>query len=934
MKNISRAIILSYILIFTLKAQSIYIDARLKDPVIQENHLKMGNPGPKGKELVANSKYLTLGDKPIIPVMGEIHYSRIPRDKWEDIILKAKANGINIIATYVFWIHHEEVEGQFDWSGNKNLRAFVELCMKNDLWVYPRIGPWCHGEVRNGGIPDWVLKKEGTKVRSNDPQYQKYAEILYSEIGKQLQGLYYKNGGPVIGIQLENEYWRGKGGEAHILWLKQAAIKQGMDVPLYTVTGWRTASVPALEVIPLWGAYPTAPWATNIDKLEKKEAFYFEAPINNENIGHKENTDRYTIDYTPYPYFTCELGVGNQISYHRRPIINNLDGLAIALTRTGSGSNLPGYYVFAGGSNPVGTLTTLEENQIETGYWNEYPDISYDFQAAIRETGEIASSYHKIKLLHYFLNEFGDRLAPMSPVIPQNVDGKKDLQYALRVKNNEGLLFASNYCRGINKPLQKDVQFTIQFKDEELQIPSKPVEISPGSMFIWPFNFKMDEILLKYATAQPICRLDNGNNTDWFFFFIEDVTPEICLNAVNITNISTTNGKIHQLEGIYRISNFKGGFNNPVVIETKSGKKHRIFFIAALEADLFWLLNQKDKKYAFKSTTGLYMDNKNELHAYGIDPSVEITPLCPVSIENNNATVQTEKNNTLFPAYNLELSKLNIEYELKEEKFFWDAQWIKVSVDNSEGRNSLYHRFFYKQFEMNSNAAIRKAYFNIFADQKCKVRINGKWVNQETNAGALSKLDVTGYVQQGGNDILLDFPCIEGNSSMIAKLDIEHYTSERVKVTSDTSWLTKVQYTIPAPWESIRKPEKAELSTSNMALNINQMPVSGWRITLDTNNLQSIENAYLRIGYTGDKARCYSGGKLIADNFNNLTTWSINLKNVDINNGELYFEIDPLPEDYQIYFEDGPNPLDTGVVKINFVKIEPEYKSEWRIEER
>ena len=78
--------------------------------------LKMGNPGPAGKELLVNNHYLMLNGQPIIPVMGEVHFSRIPRSQWEDVILKMKACGINVIPTYVLWIHHEEIEGQFEWS--------------------------------------------------------------------------------------------------------------------------------------------------------------------------------------------------------------------------------------------------------------------------------------------------------------------------------------------------------------------------------------------------------------------------------------------------------------------------------------------------------------------------------------------------------------------------------------------------------------------------------------------------------------------------------------------------------------------------------------------------------------------------------------------------------------------------------------------------
>ena len=86
--------------------------------------------------------------------MGEFHYARYPASEWEREILKMKAGGVDIVATYVFWIHHEEVEGQFDWSGQRDLRRFVELCGRHGMYAWVRVGPWAHGESRNGGLPD------------------------------------------------------------------------------------------------------------------------------------------------------------------------------------------------------------------------------------------------------------------------------------------------------------------------------------------------------------------------------------------------------------------------------------------------------------------------------------------------------------------------------------------------------------------------------------------------------------------------------------------------------------------------------------------------------------------------------------------------------------------------------------------------------------
>src|SRR6188472_3718959 len=106
---------------------------------------------PSGQMLEVNSRYLLLDGKPWLPAMGEFHYSRVPESEWEDELLKMKAAGVQIVATYVFWIHQEEVQGQFDWSGQRDLRHFIQLCAKHGLYVYPRLGPWAHGEARNGG---------------------------------------------------------------------------------------------------------------------------------------------------------------------------------------------------------------------------------------------------------------------------------------------------------------------------------------------------------------------------------------------------------------------------------------------------------------------------------------------------------------------------------------------------------------------------------------------------------------------------------------------------------------------------------------------------------------------------------------------------------------------------------------------------------------
>ena len=172
---------------------------------IFSGHLRMGGVNARGDKIGLTNYYLTRNDQPWIGISGEFHFSRYPLEFWADELLKIKATGINLLATYFFWNYHEPRPGQYDWSGNRDARTFIELCAQCGLEVIARIGPFAHGECRNGGLPDW-LYGQPFEVRSNNPGYLAHVEHYYQEIGRQLRGLWFKDGGPIVAIQLENEY--------------------------------------------------------------------------------------------------------------------------------------------------------------------------------------------------------------------------------------------------------------------------------------------------------------------------------------------------------------------------------------------------------------------------------------------------------------------------------------------------------------------------------------------------------------------------------------------------------------------------------------------------------------------------------------------------------------------------------------------------------
>ena len=457
-----------------------------------------------GKPVTWDRHSLLMDGRRVCPVMGEIHYSRLPVEEWPAEVRKMKEGGVTVVATYVFWNHIEEQEGVFRWDGQRNLRRFLEVCRQEEMPVVLRLGPFCHGEVRNGGIPDWMFTK-GCKMREQNPVFMHYAEQLYRQIFTQVQGLQWKDGGPVMAAQFDNEY-RGRG--EYLMALKKIALGVGFDLPFYTRTGWpelRTP-VPFGEMLPLYGDYADGFWDRTIGESDGNyyKAFNFKAfrsstAIATEQIDYSEESGRGN-EKGAYPYFTCELGGGMATAYHRRPYVYPEDAYSMALVKLGSGSNLLGYYMYHGGTNPEG-LTTLNENQrtAATNY-NDMPVKTYDFQAPLGEFGQTYPQYYMLRPLHLFMQDWGETLAPMEASFPSPQDIAKGddshLRWAVRSQGDSGFIFINNYERLQRLSAKKAVEL------EACGIKLPRLTIPTGMMAIFPVN--IDGI--RYATAQLVAR--------------------------------------------------------------------------------------------------------------------------------------------------------------------------------------------------------------------------------------------------------------------------------------------------------------------------------------------------------------------------------------------------------------------------------------------
>ena len=476
----------------------------------------MSNTVDRHERYRLTSRFIEVAQRPCIPVSGEIHFSRLPRSRWDERLRLMKAGGVTVVACYVFWIHHEQHEGQVSFDGNLDIAAFVGLCDSIGLDVVLRIGPWCHGEVRNGGFPDWV-QAANVRHRTNDPAYLELVERWFSHLGTHLDGVT----GPatnVIGIQIENELYSEP---QHIIELKTLARKAGLTAPIWTATAWGGADLPHDDVLPLFGGYGDGFWVEADARWDPtfREHFFFSHDWDDPGIGadlreHLGSGDAPGEAPTPrtpsplYPAATCELAGGMATAYQRRPWPQALDVAAVAHNKIGNGSAWQGYYMFAGGTNPADNL----QESHPTGYPNDLPRFDYDFHAPIGASGRLTGSFAELRKQHAFLAAFGDRLARMPSSLPDTLpDGIEDtstLRWALRSDGRSGFLFITWHQPHIPLSPHAGTQFQVALETGPVIFPGLAVTIPPGTVAHWPLNLEVGGVTLEWATASPLSILN------------------------------------------------------------------------------------------------------------------------------------------------------------------------------------------------------------------------------------------------------------------------------------------------------------------------------------------------------------------------------------------------------------------------------------------
>lgn len=483
-----------------------------------------------------NTQYFTKDDNPYTIVAGELHFSRLPKERWRETLLKMRDCGINTVSTYVFWNYHEEIRGMFDFSGNKDIASFLQICKDINMPCIMRIGPWCHGEVVRGGFPKRINKM--AKKRCDSPKYleevREFWQGLYKEVAP------YLDGETVIGIQLENEY---TGPTEHIRTLRKIAEEIGFKTPFFTMTAWPSGK-PDRDFLPTMGGYPDGPWNYGKKALKPKNRFAITPAKTESEIGgdlFKSNAEVKGI-YDEVPYASCETGPGNQVTQHRRPYISEKDGYGVCFAKFASGVNWLGYYMFCGGANPNDRL--MQESRL-TGYPNNYPVIDYDFQSPISRYGVCRPHGDRLRLMHLFISDFDNEICTKQAYFPKwKSNDPFDISFlkcSVRADENaSGYFFTGTYEKGLEYKDFENVNVTFEINGKTVKLPC--INVKAGAMFFYPFNIKLGSLNFDYILAQPIAKTVENGKTVCYFAECEGLVPKYSINGKEFSIDFSENG--------------------------------------------------------------------------------------------------------------------------------------------------------------------------------------------------------------------------------------------------------------------------------------------------------------------------------------------------------------------------------------------------------
>lgn len=509
-----------------------------------------------------------LDGKPFTIKAAELHYARIPQPYWEHRIKMCKALGMNAVCIYVFWNYHEMEEGQFNWSGDRDVAAFVKLCQKHGMYVIVRPGPYVCAEWEMGGLPWWLLKKKDIKLRTQDPYFMQKVKAFEAEVGKQLAPLTIENGGPIIMVQVENEFGSYDTNKPYVSEVRDCLRSVGFDKTVLFQCDW--SSNFELNALPdlLW----TMNFGTNANVLkqfDKVKQLRPDAPLMCSEYWSGW-FDGWGTPHQTRPSDAMIKGIGTMLE----------NDISFSLYMTHGGTSF-GHWA---GANNKGFA----------------PDCtSYDYDAPIDEQGSATPKYFELRNV---LAKYSDTKLPSVPkALPIIEIPKVKLTKVNELYDRNSPLYNSVY-----KPAQMashDIEPMEQFGMGygSIKYSTTMPETKAGALLVIS---DMCDYAVVFIDGKKVGELYRGNGYETTLYISEPVKEgaqlDIFIEAMGRINYS-------------KLINDPKGITKAVEIRTKDGKHDLTYSLKDWTVELY----PADKVYNYegsftlKKTGDTYLDMRN-----------------------------------------------------------------------------------------------------------------------------------------------------------------------------------------------------------------------------------------------------------------------------------------------------------------------------------
>jgi len=351
--------------------------------------------------------FLVINGKPVFLYGGDLSYCRVPRRSWKARMLQMKSAGMNTITVYTVWCYHQPKENVMDFSGERDLDYFLRLIQECGMYCVFRMGPFVHGEYRNGGLPQWLVEKLGTRVRTNDPDYLHYASVWYEALIRIVRPYLVSNGGPVILLQLENELGsagckgddlaRGSSSadenKKHLLFYYDLVRKAGIALPLLDINNIENKEELLKPLVDGGGMYPAS-------------CFYCDGDV-------PPFSDEWWKQHIR-PKITIETGGGMFIRFFDTPPYRNTNSCRGPIIHPGLVESLVCKYI-AEGCAGVNLYIVCDGQNPEGCGESGLPERNMNYQAPISVVGRCRDSYWKLKRIGWFLRSFQQEILHSAP---------------------------------------------------------------------------------------------------------------------------------------------------------------------------------------------------------------------------------------------------------------------------------------------------------------------------------------------------------------------------------------------------------------------------------------------------------------------------------------------------------------------------------------